>query len=74
VFPSASNFLLVRLDPPNPDSDAVNAGLLARRIMVKNVGKMHPLLQSCLRVTVSTPEENRSFLDAFRASLALPTT
>lgn len=73
VFPSAANFLLVRLDAPNPDSDAVNAALLERRVMVKNVGKMHPLLQNCLRVTVSTPDENRIFLDAFKASLASPT-
>jgi histidinol-phosphate aminotransferase len=73
VFPSAANFLLVRVDAPNPDADAINTALLERRVLVKNVGKMHPLLRNCLRVTVSTPEENRIFLDAFKASLALPT-
>ncbi|HVL76926.1 MAG TPA: aminotransferase class I/II-fold pyridoxal phosphate-dependent enzyme, partial [Noviherbaspirillum sp.] len=74
VFPSAANFLLVRIDAPNPDTDAVNAALLERRVIVKNVGKMHPLLQNCLRITVSTPEENRAFLEAFKAAIAPPTT
>lgn len=65
VFPSAANFLLVRV----PDSAKTEAGLLARKVLVKNVGKMHPLLTNCLRVTVSTPEENAQFLDALSASL-----
>ncbi|HEY4541602.1 MAG TPA: histidinol-phosphate transaminase [Noviherbaspirillum sp.] len=73
VFPSAANFLLVRIDAPNPSADAVNAALLERKVLIKNVGKMHPLLQNCLRITVSTPDENRIFLDAFKASLASPT-
>jgi len=73
VFPSAANFLLVRIDASNPSADAVNAALLERKVLIKNVGKMHPLLQNCLRITVSTPDENRIFLDAFKASLASPT-
>jgi hypothetical protein len=43
--------------------------LLKRRVLIKNVSKMHPLLANCLRVTVSNPEENAQFLDAFAASL-----
>jgi len=73
VFPSDANFLLVKVEAPNPDVGVIHAALLERRVLVKNVGKMHPLLQKCLRVTVSTPEENRIFLDAFKASLAPPT-
>ena len=73
VFPSDANFLLVKVEAPNPDVDVINAAMLERRVLIKNVGKMHPLLQNCLRVTVSTPEENRMFLDAFKASLASPT-
>jgi histidinol-phosphate aminotransferase len=65
VYPSAANFLLLRV----ADADAVNARLLQKRVLVKNVGKMHPLLSNCLRVTVSTPEENRLFLEALQASL-----
>jgi len=66
VFPSAANFLLLRV----PQADAVFAGLLAHKVLVKNVGKMHPLLENCLRVTVGTAQENALFLDAFAASLS----
>lgn len=65
VYPSAGNFLLLRV----PDAAAMFERLLARRVLVKNVSKMHPLLANCLRVTVSTPEENAQFLEAFSASL-----
>lgn len=70
VFPSAANFLLIRLTPESARADDVFTSLLERKVLVKNVGKMHPLLENCLRVTVSTPEENRLFLDALKASLA----
>ncbi len=64
VFPSAANFLLVRV----PDADASCAKLLANKVMVKNVSKMHGLA-NCIRVTVSTAEENAAFLHALKASL-----
>jgi histidinol-phosphate aminotransferase len=66
VFPSAANFILVRV----PDADAANAYLLSRKVLVKNVGKMHSVLANCLRITVSTPDENAAFLEAFKASQA----
>jgi len=65
VFPSAANFLLIRL----ANADKVFAGLLQRRVLVKNAGKMHPLLENCLRVTVSTPEENATFLAALKETV-----
>jgi histidinol-phosphate aminotransferase len=70
VFPSAANFLLVRVRHPRLTTDNVFSALVDRKVLVKNVGKMHSLLENCLRVTVSTPEENRIFLDALKASLA----
>ncbi len=66
VFPSAANFLLIRV----PDSADVCAKLHARKVLVKNMGKMHSVLTNCVRVTVSTPEENSVFFDALKASLA----
>lgn len=69
VFPSAANFLLIRVNG-EPGSDAVFSRLLDRKVLIKNVGKMHSLLKNCLRVTVGTPEENRQLLDALKASLA----
>ncbi len=65
VFPSAANFLLIQV----PQAEQVFANLLKQKILVKNVGKMHALLENCLRITVSTPQENALFLDALSASL-----
>lgn len=65
VFPSSGNFLLVRV----PDADAVFETLLAARVLIKNVGKMHPLLTNCVRLTVGTPEENAQVLAALKLVL-----
>ncbi len=70
VFPSAANFLLIRLCSNSHQADQVFAKLLERRVLIKNVGKMHVLLDNCLRVTVGTPEENSFFLGALEATLA----
>lgn len=66
VFPSAANFLLVRV----PDAAAVFDVLLTERVLVKNVSKMHPLLADCLRITIGSPDENARLLAALK--LALP--
>jgi histidinol-phosphate aminotransferase len=66
VFPSKANFILIKLG----NSEQIFKKLLDRRILVKNVGKMHPLLTGCLRVTVSTPAENQLFIDALRDALS----
>jgi histidinol-phosphate aminotransferase len=71
VFPSAANFLLIRVQNGKTNGNNVFSALLDHKVLVKNVGKMHSLLENCLRVTVSTPEENAVFLDALTASLAL---
>lgn len=65
VFPSAANFLLIRV----PDADAIAAKLLAQKVLIKNLGKMHSSLSNCLRITVSTPEENVLFLAALKVAL-----
>jgi histidinol-phosphate aminotransferase len=65
VFPSAANFLLVRV----PDADHVCANLAAEKVLIKNLSKMPGVLANCIRVTVSTPEENSVFLNALKASL-----
>jgi histidinol-phosphate aminotransferase len=66
VFPSAGNFLLVRV----PDAAAVFDVLLTERILIKNVSKMHPLLANCVRLTVGSADENARLLAALK--LALP--
>lgn len=65
VYPSRANFLLIRL----PDGPAAFERLRARGVLVKDVGRMHPSLRNCLRLTVGTPEENRLLVEALRASL-----
>lgn len=65
VYPSSANFLLLRV----PDAAATCEKLRADKVLVRNVSKMHEMLANCIRVTVSTPEENAAFLDAFKASL-----
>jgi histidinol-phosphate aminotransferase len=69
VYPSAANFLLVRVLPGGKTADAVFANLLERKVLVKNVGKMHALLENCLRVNVSTPEENALLIAALSEAL-----
>ncbi len=65
VFPSAANFLSMRV----PDAEKVCAQLHSGRVLIKNLSKMHKLLANCIRVTVSTPEENSVFLNALKAAL-----
>ena len=62
VFSSRANFVLVRV----PDGAAAWHGLRDRGVLVKDVGRMHPSLANCLRLTVGTPGE----IDALVAALA----
>jgi histidinol-phosphate aminotransferase len=64
-FKSDANMVLVRL----PDAARSFAALKARRILVKNVSGLHPLLANCLRLTVGTPDENTQLIDALKDSL-----
>jgi histidinol-phosphate aminotransferase len=63
VFPSQANFILIRV----PDADRVHAGLMSRRVLVKNLNG--PATKDCLRITVGTPEENRILIAALRECL-----
>lgn len=65
VFPSAANFITLRV----PDSTRTHQQLHGHKVLVKNLSKMHTVLTNCLRVTVSSPEENDQFLNALKASL-----
>lgn len=65
VLPSSANFVLIR----HQNADEIFEKLLSRRVLIKNVGKMHILLDNCLRITVGTPEENKLFLEHLDACL-----
>jgi len=64
-FPSEANMILARV----PDAAKTFDGLKTRKVLVKNVSKMHPLLANCLRLTVGTPLENTLLLAALKESL-----
>jgi len=64
-FPSAANFILVRV----PDAPAAFEALKSRGILVRTFHGSHPLLAHCLRLTVGTPDENARMLAALAAHL-----
>ena len=66
AFPSAANFLLVRV----PDAPRAFEALRARGILVRILHGSHPLLAHCLRLTVGTPDENAKLIEALASALA----
>ena len=64
AWPSAANFILFRTK--NRTADEIYAGLRQQGILIKNLHGSHPLLENCLRVTVGTEKENRTFLEALQ--------
>jgi len=69
-FPSAANFVLVRVPSSHQGgAPAAFEALKARGILVKNLHGSHPQLAHCLRLTVGTSDENRLLLAALAATL-----
>jgi histidinol-phosphate aminotransferase len=60
VFPSESNFVLARFTARNAED--VFEALKKEGVLVKNLHGGHALLDSCLRLTVGSPEENERLL------------
>ena len=72
-YRSDANMMLARFDAPGDGSDIAQylfEGLKARKVLVKNVSKMHPLLARCLRLTVGSPDENTQLLAALKELIA----
>jgi histidinol-phosphate aminotransferase len=65
VFPSQTNFLLVR--PPGPPAEQWLGALRRRRVLVRWFSS--PAVRDCLRVTVGSDREMDAFLAAVRAIL-----
>ena len=66
-FPSATNFLLVRL--PVTDAGPVHQELARRGIYVRHFGNPEFGLGDCLRISVGTTEDNESFVGELEAVL-----
>ncbi|WP_042421126.1 histidinol-phosphate transaminase [Comamonas granuli] len=62
---SEANMVLVRVS----DAARTFAALRERKVLIKNVSTMHPLLANCLRLTVGTAADNAILLQALQASL-----
>jgi histidinol-phosphate aminotransferase len=56
IYPSEANFLLVRMD----SASALYEHLASKGVVVRNRSN---LVESCLRITVGSPEENRILLE-----------
>lgn len=67
AYPSATNFILFAL--PVEDSSTILKGLAERDVFIRRYGNPSFGLEHCLRVTVSTPEENDAFLSALEEVL-----
>ena len=61
IFPSDSNFILMRVD----DGNMRYTQLIAKGIIVRN-RHGQPLCDHCLRITVGTPEENLKLIQALQ--------
>ena len=59
VFPSDSNFLLVK----TRNADLIYSELIDNKIIVRNRNKIVP---GCIRITVGTERENNKLLTALR--------
>lgn len=62
-WPSQANFVVLHC----PDAVQWFEGLKAQGILVKNLHGSHPLLENCLRLTVSSAVDNRRLLAALEA-------
>jgi histidinol-phosphate aminotransferase len=80
VFHSQANFILIRVargaGGAAPTNGVQEGADVARRmresgVLIKDVGRMHPMLLNCLRLTVGAPDENRRMLAALRQALTL---
>jgi histidinol-phosphate aminotransferase len=61
LWPSGANFVLFR--PSRADGAEVWQALVDRSILIRDFTTV-PRLEGCLRVTVGTPDEDDTFLDA----------
>ena len=69
VYPSAANFLLARVSGGKGAGTRVFDRMRGQGVLVKDFSGGHPLLENCLRLTIGTPDENRTMIAALREAL-----
>lgn len=67
VYPSEANFILVKTAAGQATS--IHAQLKDKKILVKKLDGSHPLLEDCLRINVSSTEENTLLLNALETTV-----
>lgn len=67
VFPSQANFILFRVLDKNAND--VFENIKKSGVLIKNMKANDGLLANCLRVTVGTPDENRTFVGALESAM-----
>lgn len=68
VWPSEANFVLVRT--ASGEARSVFEALKKQNVLIKCLDGAHPLLKDCLRLTVGTPAENQTLLEALEQALS----
>lgn len=68
AYPSQANFILIRVK--QGQSDNIFNTLKEQGVLIKNLNPAGGLLTDCLRITVGTAEENKSFLELFKKALS----
>jgi histidinol-phosphate aminotransferase len=61
IYSSDANFILVKVD----DANKIYQYLLMNRIIIRNRSR-EPLCENCVRITVGTPEENQTLINALK--------
>jgi histidinol-phosphate aminotransferase len=57
IFPTQANFLLVRFT----DARHIYTTMLEKHVLLRDRSQ-HPLTRNCLRITVGSPEENKTLI------------
>lgn len=66
AYDSAANFILFQTE----NASHIFSCLKEKNILIKNLDPVGGALKNCLRVTVSTPEENNAFLEALKTCIS----
>lgn len=69
VYPSAANFILVRVNGAPGRGTRVFNAMKADGVLVKDFSGGHPSLQNCLRLTIGAPDENNAMIRALKHAL-----
>ncbi len=70
VYPSCTNFILVKPAPWMDSAAGIVAGLAKKGIIVRDRSGM-PMIENALRITVGTPEENGMLVQGMKGVLGI---